>query len=145
MPRLRKPLALRVLEGNREHRPLPTGEPNPQPMLPPCPGWLTGEGKAFWERMAPRLYRLGLLTELDTESLAVCSQMYGRWRQAEQSVQRSLEATGRFNRLRVITATRYLDRFNQLAAAFGMTPAARAHITGVGDREEADDGFGILS
>lgn len=42
-----KPTALRLVEGNREHRPLPVGEPVPQGD-PVKPKWLKGRGAALW-------------------------------------------------------------------------------------------------
>ncbi len=145
MPRVPKPLALRVLEGNREHRPLPVGEPRPAPMQHHCPAFLTGEARAFFQREAPRLYRLGLSTELDGAELVMLAQSFQRWQQAELAVGRSLEATGRLNRLRVVVAVRYAAQFRQLAADFGMSPAARVRLTLSGRDGADDDDLGILS
>ena len=36
-----------------------------------------------WKRIAPILYRLGILTEIDPAVLAAYGQSYGRWLQAE--------------------------------------------------------------
>jgi len=140
-----KPLALRVLEGNREHRPLPVGEVKPERMLHRCPAFLTGEARAFFQREAPRLFRLGLSTELDGETLVVLAKTYQRWQQAEAAVDRSLEATARLNRLRVVVAVRYAAQFRQLASDFGMSPSARARLSIGAHDEDFEDRDGILS
>lgn len=143
-----RPTALRVLEGSGgrtlAHRPLPKGEPMPQRMTPRCPASLTGEARAFFQREAPRLFRLGLLTELDDAEFVLLAKSYQRWEQAEAAVERSLEATGRLSRLRVVVAVRYAAQFRQLASDFGMSPAARARLS-LDDRDGADDLDGILS
>jgi P27 family predicted phage terminase small subunit len=144
MPRVPKPLALKILSGNPGHRPLPTGEVRPEQMLHRCPTWLAGEARAFFQREVPRLFRLGLSTELDGAELVMLAQSYQRWQQAELAVGRSLEATGRLNRLRVVVAVRYAAQFRQLASDFGMSPSARVRIS-PGARDDSDDGFGILS
>ena len=89
---LRKPTALRLMEGNRSHRPLPEGEPQPRDVIPSCPknfppravlawkkavnimrfvpGWLTEDNFAVLERWSRTYARLAEVEEfLDKEGL----------------------------------------------------------------------------
>lgn len=143
-----RPTALRVLEGSGgrtlAHRPLPVGEPMPQRVMPRRPAVLTGEARLEWERQAPRLFRMGVLTEVDGTALTLYCQAYKRWLQAEDGVEKALMATGRLSRLRVLVAHRYAQQLLQLAGHLGLSPAARARIT-LGDGGVDDDLDGILS
>ena len=68
----RKPLptALKVLEGDRGkgRRPLNTDEPTPPQNNIECPDWLMPEAQQEWERLAPSLMAMGILTEHDLEA-----------------------------------------------------------------------------
>jgi len=91
------------------------------------------------------LFRLGLLTELDGEMLARYCQTHKRYLQAEESIEKGLQATGRLNRLRVVVAHKYLAALNQLAGQFGMSPSARARLSLKDGAEDEFDSDGILS
>ncbi len=144
---LPEPTRLKVLKGGSKHthRPLPVHEPQPAMLLPSRPpAVLRGEAATLWRRLAPRLHRLGLLTELDQEALVLLCSSWARWCQAEAAVQRSLEASGRFNRLKVLIANRYAAQFRGLAAEFGLSPAARVRLAS-GSDSGTDDAAGVLS
>ena len=66
------PTYLRVLKGNPSRRPLPKNEIRPEraPEIPAPPDWLDDYARAEWERVAPGLWRTGLLTEPDVGVLA---------------------------------------------------------------------------
>jgi P27 family predicted phage terminase small subunit len=104
---------------------------------------LTGEARAYFLRQSRRLHGLRLLTEIDVETLVLAAQSYKRWLQAEEAVEKSLMATGRLNRLRVVVATKYASQYLQLAREFGLSPAARVRLE-TGDHD-LDDALGILS
>ncbi len=135
-----KPTVLRVLEGRVQHRPLPVGEPMPRLVMPRRPAVLTGEARAEWDRQASKLHAMGVLTEVDGSVLTMYCQSWKRWLQAEAAVERSLEATGRLNRLRVLVAHRYASQVLQLAGQLGLTPSARTRMAtqGGGDEDEVD-------
>ena len=78
-----KPPQLRLIEGNREHRPIPT-TPNPQSKQLYAPKWLDPLAKQEWRRISKELYVLGLLTKIDRAALEGYCQSYAKWRQAEE-------------------------------------------------------------
>jgi P27 family predicted phage terminase small subunit len=55
-------------------------------MLPRCPPHLSEEAKREWRRVSKLLYRLGLLTELDTTALSLYCQTFSQWVEAERKL-----------------------------------------------------------
>lgn len=141
----RKPTALRLIEGNRAKRPINREEPVFEPDLPAPPVFLCAQAVEEWERVAPRLYRQGLLTAVDRAALAAYCQAYGRWVQAEDALARMAKADLLTDALMIKThngsavqnplvgiantAMRDMMRF---AAEFGFTPSARTRLSGHG-------------
>ncbi len=64
------PTALKLLTGNRGRRPLNHREPKPEITLPPPPDYLDAIARREWDRVAPELYELGVLSRLDIGVLA---------------------------------------------------------------------------
>ena len=75
-----KPTKLKILEGRRGHRPLPENEPMPRPITPEIPDDLDDNAKKVWQRVAPMVGRLGLLTEVDGEMFGGLCQIRSRLR-----------------------------------------------------------------
>jgi len=134
MPRRAKPSALRVLEGNREHRRL---HHDPQPAipaeLPPAPDGFDAIERAEWDRTAAVLHPIGLLTLADLPVLAAYCQQFAIWERSSAEL--------RAGKLNVVGSTgseiqNPLVRTNNAAAMamlrylteLGMTPAARSKI-----------------
>jgi len=124
MARPRKPTALRVLTGKAGHRPLPKNEPKPELGAVPPP-WMTAPGAvAEWDRMAPRLLKLGLLTEVDGEALAL---LCGH-----------LADAGEQMRMARPVDPRLTSEIRQFLGQFGLTPASRAKVTSANPKEDVD-------
>lgn len=60
--------------------------PKPAPAMPKPPNWLSTLAKREWKRVAPGLYRLGLLAELDRQALAQYCQAVARIEEAEKAL-----------------------------------------------------------
>ncbi len=74
-----KPAELRLLEGNRGHRPIP---PVVKPRLTvdaKPPRWMGRDAKAEWRRIVPELEAVGLLTRVDHALLEAYCATYGKW------------------------------------------------------------------
>jgi phage terminase small subunit len=127
MGRPRKPTTLKVLEGNPGKRPLPKNEPKPT-IGAEAPPWMTAPGaRAEWERIAPRLLRLGLLTEIDAEAFALlCGHL------ADAGEQMGLARP---------VDPRLTSEIRQFLSQFGMTPASRSKVAGAGKPPEEEDPF----
>ena len=83
-----KPSILRVIEGNRGHRPLPSNEPKPVACVPTCPKHLSPTAKVEWRRVTRELAHLGLVTRVDRGVLATYCEAWARWIKAEEMTQK---------------------------------------------------------
>ena len=127
-----KPAALRLLHGDTDHR-AKRNEPKPRPIRPACPAWLLPEAKAEWQRVAPELDALGLLTVVDMAALAAYAQAYARWQAAEVVLAAqgaTLTARSGYQYPRAEVAIARAERRAMLAAGseLGFSPASRTSI-----------------
>ena len=74
-----KPTSLKLLEGNRGKKRLPTHEPKPDPTMPTPPAGLGAIDLDEWHYLAPELHRLGVLTLVDRAALAAYCDSYEQW------------------------------------------------------------------
>ena len=66
----RTPRVIAASRGFPSHRKQNPQEPQPAPATVEAPPNLTGEAKAFWDRHAPELIRIGCLTSVDRDEFA---------------------------------------------------------------------------
>lgn len=130
-----EPTALKVLKGNPGKRALPKNEPNPDVSfrVPPAPKPLAGHAREEWRNIAKKLHRLGLLTEIDTNALALYCQAYGRWVEAEHKIQQFglIAATSNGNIIQspyVSIANTAMRDCHTFLNSFGMTPSSRTKV-----------------
>jgi P27 family predicted phage terminase small subunit len=131
------PTHLKLVKGNPGRRPLNDSEPAPRKMMPEPPDVLSADARDEWNRVAPELYRVGLLTSLDRSALAAYCQVYGRWVQAERGIAKGglLSETTKGNLIQnplVGIANKAASDMVRYAAEFGMTPSARVRVGAVG-------------
>jgi P27 family predicted phage terminase small subunit len=141
------PTHLKLLRGNPGKRPIrPEPEPVVSEQVPPPPALLTGYALDEWNRVAPELHRIRLLSVLDLQILALYCLSYKRWRDCEEVLRSMAErdpATsallirrrdGSVGRNPIVKMSSHAAQ-QMIAAAghFGMSPAARARIAaGIG-------------
>lgn len=124
MGRPRKPTALRILTGNAGKRPLPKNEPKPELGASPPPWLTTPAAVAEWDRLAPRLFKLGLLTEVDGEALALlCAHLADAGEQVKMG--RPVDP-------------RLTAEIRQFLGRFGLTPADRSKVTSTNPIKDED-------
>ncbi len=130
-----KPTAIKELEGNPGKRALNKSEPKPNRLTraPVCPQFLKGLARTQWNKMAPQLARLGVLTNIDLDALARYCTLYQRWRDAEREVARLgvIIRTTNGNLVQnphLNVANRCNEQLNSLAAEFGLTPSSRSKV-----------------
>ena len=105
-----KPTALKILEGNPGHRPLPENEPAPASWDGEPPAWLKAPGRKVWAELAPPQIANGCLTEMDTEAFALLC---------------SIDAVARRSPANHLKEVAQVERF---MAKFGMTPSDRTRV-----------------
>src|SRR5262249_42401894 len=101
-----------------------------------------------WRRLAPRLWKLGLLTELDREAFKGFCEAVARREDASKLLAAGILIRGRDGPLVTNPAWRVWrgadTAVRRYAAEFGLTPAARAGIE-IGERGGDDELASILS
>jgi P27 family predicted phage terminase small subunit len=150
MPNHKKPTALHVLNGNPSKiKDLGKNEPKPAPIMPGMPDWLDEIAIQEWQRLAPSLTRLGLLTEIDYIPFATLMQEYsdmiqlrryvrdnGRTYQHENVKGNANETT----RPEVYMLQKCIQNIKAFCVEFGLTASARGRIQvpGVDDSDDMD-------
>jgi P27 family predicted phage terminase small subunit len=130
------------MRGNPSKKKLPPGpEPALLPKCPEPPAFLSSFARDEWWRVAPELWALGLLTVLDTASLAAYCYSYGIWREAAEALARVADrdeqmrgllirtqaGDARRNPLVKIAADAAADMV-RFANEFGLTAVARSRL-----------------
>lgn len=72
-----KPTALRLVEGNREHRPINGNEPKPEPKAPGCPQFLKDEERKAWRYLVREMKRMGTLASSDRGDMTAYCHWWG--------------------------------------------------------------------
>jgi P27 family predicted phage terminase small subunit len=136
--------ALRLLEGNPGHRPIPT-PPTPPVAEVRCPAWLDPIAKAEWRRIAPLLDQMHLLTALDVAMLASYCHAYSELQQATEILKsrgRTFTTPNGYKQQRpeVGIAHRAMLLIRLFAGEFGFSPSSRMRLA-VHDQEPDDDRY----
>ncbi len=133
----RKPGHLRL---GRPGRPLTAIEPVPED--------LPRKGQDLWERVAPKLSEMGLLTPVDIPAFHVMCMTYGlAFEAAEALAVDGLMTDGVHGTVKKHPAAtilnEFLAQFRLWCAEFGLTPAARQRLQ-ILPEEEIDDMEALL-
>ncbi len=142
-----KPTNLRVIEGNLcGKNPVNRNEPQPAiaPVCPPPPDWLEKLAQEIWREVAPQLWRIGSLTEIDTLQFASYCEVQGLYRQAAEDLKRYAEQDQETHGLLIrngsgtLVQNPLLHVVNslrrdalRLACEFGLTPSSRTAIAAI--------------
>jgi len=129
-----KPSRLKLLTGNPGKRPLNADEPRPEVAIPECPAELGPVAHREWDRMAPQLASLRILTQLDRAALAAYCGAYAMWAEATEAIQKFgtmvKSPTGYpVQSPYVSIANRQTEIMMRIASEFGFTPASRSRIS----------------
>lgn len=87
------------------------------------PDFLDPVASDFWDRLAPKLIAVNVLTPADVESLQSCCDVWALWRKTHFMLME--DPTDKDTR---IAASTYLGLFNAIAARFGLNPSDRARL-----------------
>jgi P27 family predicted phage terminase small subunit len=135
---IRKPAALRILEGNRSRTEIPVEAPVAKGMPTP-PEWLSPLARQAWDRVAPDLHGAGLLALSDGEAFAAYCQTWAAWRAADKWCQRHGDVIATTNSAgadvnmiapQATLRLKYLAEFVRMGRLFGLSPAARTALAG---------------
>jgi len=139
-----KPTRLKIIQGNPGKRPLNKNEPQPERRLMRAPSHLSEEAKKEWRYMAAKLFKMGLLTELDRPALAAYCQAYGRWVNAEKVLNEKgplyKTDTGTIRQSPMLwVANKALEQMYKFLTEFGMSPSSRSRVQVVGKKDNKNE------
>ncbi|MCG8670196.1 MAG: phage terminase small subunit P27 family [Pseudomonadales bacterium] len=149
---VKKPTAIKKLDGNPGNRPLPENEVQPKKILPKPPRHLSKDARKAWRILAPQLFDLGLLTELDVDLLGIYCETYIMWRDAKNDiVENGYWLTGqkgdRIKNPSISIARSAFEQMHKMKNDFGFSPAARVGLS-IGNApiktKDADDWEGLI-
>ena len=144
-----KPTQLKVLEGNPGQRPLNESEPKPKPVVPEPPEWLDEVALEEWNRLAPLLESINLLTETDYIAFGNLMQEYSDMIKYRVFIRDNgptyehVNVKGEKNittRPEAILLQKCVQNIKALCVEFGLTPSARSRIQ-IPGMEDRDDGM----
>ena len=127
----RKPTALIILECEPNKKRIKKNEPKPKRFYQHPPSDLSDVAKLKWKELAPKLYNLGLLTELDFDALRSLCMMYAKYIAAEDAATLGVIRTnsGYVTQNPMINVSlMYFEKYHRLLSDFGMTPSSRSKI-----------------
>src|SRR3972149_1747411 len=83
--RPRKATIIHLRNGKPGHHPRSLeNEPQPEQVAPDCPAHLNAEARAEWERIAPEMGDLGMLTRLDRGNMAGYCQCWADYLESQR-------------------------------------------------------------
>lgn len=160
-----KPTAIKIIEGNPGKRPLPENELKPKNDMPACPSFVKGAARREWQRLAPEIFQLGLLTRLDRAALSAYCVAWGQLEEVEQELSRIKRMNRDIHKLRkknpnlpkpetngMVSITsngnavmepllsvrkQAMEQMHKFLIEFGMTPASRTRISGEPGKQKA--------
>ena len=134
------PTKLKLLKGVKPYR-INQNEPKPKSVsgnIPP--GWgahMSTGAKRFWKRNAPRLAKMGMLTEADLNSFRVLCELYTSWVQIVNTIRKVGEVYKTHNQAKEMVYKKRPEvpirediekRLLSYFAQFGMVPSGRSRI-----------------
>lgn len=148
MPRGRtpKPAHLKIIEGNREHRPIvPEVQPD-RGDVPEPPAELGPDAQGEWRRIATELHALGLLRQVDRHGFAAYCQAYDHWINAERKLRKTgqLDETGTREHPLMKTSREAAAAMVRYGADFGLSPAARTRIASASFKQATSKFDGLI-
>lgn len=133
-----KPTKLKIIEGNLGRRPLNDAEPEPSTEGVRMPAELSAGAKAEWERIAPELQAIGILSVADLALFRIYCESVAEFDEAQAFIRdngrtyvlRDKDGAVRFVQQfpQVAIARNAAERVRKIAIEFGMSPASRSKV-----------------
>ena len=158
-----KPTKLKKLEGDIHKERWPKNEPQPPDGKTTMPSFLNQHARNEWHRLAPRLYRLGLLNPNYRADFADYCQSWGMLVDVENKLKelnrKAVEVGGDASNAYLLKTQagnviispllsvrhRLLEQVSQLGAKFGLSPADQTQIHLVPDPKQVDPMEALLN
>jgi len=128
------PTALHLLRGNPGKRRRNPREPRPPPLeVLEAPPWLDPAAREEWQRLAPLLGQLGIVTATDADALAAYCVAWVTWKEATKKLREGGLVVKTDDGKPVVSpyvkiAHLAMAHCARLLVELGMTPSARARV-----------------
>ncbi len=141
-----QPTVITKLKGNPGKRPLNKHEPKPDIVLPYCPEFLDKDARKEWDRLAPILLRMKVLTEADYIALASLCQAYSTMVKAQVQLNKTgilfKTPSGYIQQSPLISiVNNCTEKIVTLCREFGLTPSARTRVQAAATEEKPKSGW----
>ena len=124
-----KPTDLKILQGSKHKERINLNEPKFDKSMPECPTYLDKNAKEIWQEKAKELHQAGILTVIDSDSLAIYAQLFSRLLKLEKDIKKEgLMLNDKINP-KVVEARLTIQQVRQFSAEFGMTPSSRTRLS----------------
>lgn len=129
-----KPTPTAIKKARGDKRGINPNEPMPEPSIPTCPPHLNDYAIEEWNRLAPSLCKLRVLTAWDRGALAAYCDSFGRWREYSEKRDASggvvVQAPSGYpvKSPFASAAEKAYDQMLKAAAEFGLTPSSRSRV-----------------
>lgn len=147
------PTKLKLLRGEKHKERINQGEPKPKAANLRCPNHLNKEAKKYWKEEAPKLYRLGLLTEINRGPFELLCEAYGDWKIYKAMINEgkcpecgcggiAIKTPNGSLQLSPLASmlNRAHDQYRRLCVEFGLTPSSISRISLTGKGKKSDFG-----
>ena len=146
--RRRKPTALKLVQGNAGHRPLPKNEPKPEIASLAPPADMDEAALRYWAPIAAKLVAARILTEVDVDALVLYCDSCAAYQNAKEQIEKYgpiVKAPSGYVQPSPYVAikNKAWDQMKSMMGEFGMTPASRTRVNAAGS-EESDNPFAEL-
>ena len=140
----KKPTALKVLQGTARHEDNNRNEVKPKPVIPVYSDAITQKAKHKYNKVAERLEKLGIISELDGDQLSIYCQCWIEWENLTEMIREDGMFVSGQNGSKVKNPMLQVRRdicseLRGLAAQFGFTPSSRTGITPMPVPDDEDD------
>ena len=140
-----KPTKLKILEGEKNKNRIPENEPKPDAIEPDMPLWLDKEAKKIWKKLAPKMLKMELLTEIDGAMFSSLCQIISRVADINKKMKLEKDAIvveGKQNPLSV-SERLYYQHLRMFAQEFGLSPRGRVGLS-VGTTKDVSEMENLL-
>ncbi len=129
-----KPAALHIVDGTTPKGRDINAEPTPALAVLKCPPDVKGVARREWNRIAPKLFDAGLLTDLDRSPLALYCDAWGRLVKSQKQIKQFGEVVKSpkgypIQNPWLAVLNKATEQLLKSGAEFGMSPVSRGRVS----------------
>tara|TARA_Y100000310_G_scaffold215198_1_gene216165 strand:- start:557 stop:1198 length:642 start_codon:yes stop_codon:yes gene_type:complete len=126
--RKQKPVELKIVQGNKGHRPINKKTPKPRKGKRKAPASLNATAAKKYNQITADLATTGLLTRIDADALALYADAYARYWKLQRRILREGEVLDGRKNPRLTVLKEAFVQMRSIGSEFGWSPATRATL-----------------